>query len=569
MMSLSYNPIRTALHYLLFLFVLSATSTAQAETDQQQILVTPNTLETLQGFLKLRKDQKQDIEALNKRLKETQSEAQKQAYKQELAGLEADLQSTTRNFESIAAGVNLAKLRTPEEDKFNFQEELFALLKPAIDEMKDMTAHVRQKSDLREKISVYQDRLPVIEQALANINGLIQQSKDPQLLQSLKATADGWQKQQKFLQSELRAAQLELDKLVASETSLTEASQSYLKSFFQKRGLYLTEALLVVLGVALLSRLSFAAMQRYLPGFRKRHRSFRIRLIELLHRIFTILWIILGPMLVFYLVEDWVLFSLGILILLGIGWTLRQTLPRYWHQIQLFLNIGSVREGERILLDGLPWQVSQINVFCTLVNPVAELSLRVPINELVELKSRPAKSDEPWFPCRKGDWVILSDGTRGKVIGISPEMVQLVERGGAQLTYQTEAFLAASPRNLATNFRLKEILGISYKHQPQSTGKIPELLDAYLRRRVEQEGYGEQLVNLRVEFAQANSSSLDLAVIADFSGELGDLYNRLRRAIQRWCVDACTEYDWEIPFPQMTLSGAVTGRTNSNETEQQ
>jgi hypothetical protein len=409
----------------------------------------------------------------------------------------------------------------------------------------------------------------VIEQALANINGLIKQSKDPQLLQSLKATADGWQKQQKFLQSELQAAKLELDKLITSETSLTEASQSYLKSFFQKRGLYLTEALLVVLGVALLSRLSFAAMQRYLPGFRKRHRSFRIRLIELLHRIFTILWIILGPMLVFYLVEDWVLFSLGILLLLGIAWTLRQTLPRYWHQIQLFLNIGSVREGERILLDGLPWQVSQVNVFCTLVNPVAELSLRVPINDLVELKSRPAKPDEPWFPCRKGDWVILSNGTRGKVIGISPEMVQLVERGGAQLTYQTGDFLAASPRNLATNFRLKEILGISYKHQPQSTGKIPELLDAYLRRRVEQEGYGEQLVNLRVEFAQANSSSLDLAVIADFSGELGDLYNRLRRAIQRWCVDACTEYDWEIPFPQMTLSGAVTGRTNSNETERQ
>jgi len=60
-----------------------------------------------------------------------------------------------------------------------------------------------------------------------------------------------------------------------------------------------------------------------------------------------------------------------------------------------------------------------------------------------------------------------------------------------------------------------------------------------------------------VEFALANNSSLDLAVIADFSGQLGDLHNRLRRAIQRWSVDACTEYGWEIPFPQMTLHGAV------------
>ena len=546
----------TLLHCLLLLLLLCVSVEITAQTTEPESAA-GNTLETLQGFIKLRKGLKQDIETLNKKLKETESEAQKQAYKQELAQLEADLQSTNRNFDSIAAGVNLAKLRGAGEEKFNFQEEVFALLKPAIDEMKEMTAHVRQKSDLREKITQYQERLPVIEKALVNINQLIAQTKDPQLLQSLKATADGWQKQSTFLQSELRAAQLELDKLVASETSITEASQSYLKSFFQKRGFYLTVALLVVLGIALLSRLSYAAMQRYLPGFRKQHRSFRIRLIELLHRIFTLLFLILGPMLVFYLVEDWVLFSLGILLLLGIGWTLRQTLPRYWHQVQLFLNIGSVREGERVLLDGLPWQVQQINVFSILVNPVADLSLRVPIKDLVDLKSRPARSDEPWFPCRKGDWVILNDGTRGKVIGISPEMVQLVERGGAQLTYLTADFLAGSPRNLATNFRVKETLGISYRLQAQSTGEIPQMLDAYIRKRVTEEGYGEQLINLRVEFAQANSSSLDLVVIADFSGELGDLYNRLRRALQRWFVDACTEYGWEIPFPQLTLSGTL------------
>jgi len=550
---------RRALLPLLLIFLLSSISSLSTAQTEQGMSADANTLETLQGFIELRKGLKQDIEALNKKLQETQSEAQKQVYRQELAQLEADLQSTSRNFENIAAGVNLAKLRAPGEEKFNFQEEVFALLKPAIDEMKEMTAHVRQKSNLREKIALYRARLPVIEQALDNVHQLIGQTQDAQLQQSLKATADAWQKQQAFLQSELRAARLELDKLIASETSITEASQSYLKSFFQKRGLYLTEAVLLVIGIMLLSRLSYAAMQRYLPGFRKRHRSFRIRLIELVHRILTLLLIILGPMLVFYLVEDWVLFSLGILLLLGIAWTLRQTLPRYWHQIQLFLNVGSVREGERILMDGLPWQVWQINMFSTLINPVADLTLRVPINELVDLKSRPARADEPWFPCRKGDWVILGDGTRGKVIGISPELVQLVERGGAQLTYLTADFLAASPRNLATNFRVKEVLGLSYRLQATITSEIPATLDAYLRRRMEQEGYGEQLVNLRVEFAQANSSSLDLVVIADFKGELGDLYNRLRRAIQRWCVDACSENGWEIPFPQMTLSGSVTG----------
>lgn len=81
-------------------------------------------------------------------------------------------------------------------------------------------------------IALYKERLPVIEQALNNINQLQQQSDDQLLSQSLKSTAETWKKQQAFMLSELQAAQLQFDKLVASETSITEASQSYLKSFF-------------------------------------------------------------------------------------------------------------------------------------------------------------------------------------------------------------------------------------------------------------------------------------------------------------------------------------------------
>jgi hypothetical protein len=546
----------------IFLFFMpmighAQTDPAAAVSTAAETTVVTDTLETLVSFVKLRDELRLDIKALNKQIDSAQSEAAKGKLRQEREKLESDLRTTTRNLENIAAGVDISRLRAEKQEDFNFQKEIFALLKPAFDEMKEMTSHVRQKSDLREKIVYYEERLPVIKRALANVGRLQKRSKDESLKTSLKSTAAIWRKQQAFMQSELQAARLQLDKLEAAETSITEASQSYLKSFFQKRGLYLSEALLLVMAILLLSRLSYTAMQRHIPGFRKKHRSFRVRLVELVHRVFTVLMVILGPMIVFYLVEDWMLFSLGILLLLGITLTLRHTLPRYWHQVQLFLNIGSVREGERILMDGLPWQVQQINVFCTLSNPVADISQRVPIADLIELKSRPAKPDEPWFPCKKGDWVILSDGVRGRVIGISNELVQLVERGGSLLTYQTSDFLANSPRNLATNFRIKETLGISYSLQKESTARIPEILHRYIQQRAEQEGYGEQLLNLRVEFAQAGNSSLDLAVIADFKGELGDLYNRLRRAIQRWCVDACSDYGWEIPFPQMTLHGAL------------
>ena len=197
-----------------------------------------------------------------------------------------------------------------------------------------MTSHVRLKSDLKERIAYYQGKLPITERAVANINGLLKYTKDEALQVKLQSMLADWQKQLTFMQSELQSAELQLDKLERSEASLAETSQSYLKSFFQKRGFYLIQALLVVLAILLLSRLSYALMVKLIPGYRKVHRSFPIRLLDLMHRILTGLLVILGPMVVFYVVEDWVLFSLGILLLLGIGLTLRQALPRYWQQIQ-------------------------------------------------------------------------------------------------------------------------------------------------------------------------------------------------------------------------------------------
>jgi hypothetical protein len=81
------------------------------------------------------------------------------------------------------------------------------------------------------------------------------------------------------------------------------------------------------------------------------------------------------------------------------------------------------------------------------------------------------------------------------------------------------------------------------------------LLLAHIKQRLEEEGYGEKLLNLRVEFERASASSLDILVIADFKGELAELYNRLRRSLQRYCVEACSVNGWEIPFTQLTLHG--------------
>ena len=220
------------------------------------------------------------------------------------------------------------------------------------------------------------------------------------------------------------------------------------------------------------------------------------------------------------------------------------------------LNIGSVRENERLILYGVPWRVASINVFCKLVNPNLEVELRLPIEDAVPLVSRPYKKEEPWFPCKKDDWIVVGSAKRAKVVSLSHEQIEVVERGGKRITYPTDVFLQACPVNLSQNFRIRVPFGVSYELQGVVTSTIPEIIKAYIEAQMIEADYCKNCLNLQVEFLQANSSSLDLIILADFKGEVADICKRLERAIQKWCVDCCTDNNWEIPFPQLTVHKA-------------
>ncbi|MCP4720024.1 MAG: hypothetical protein GY860_11255, partial [Desulfobacteraceae bacterium] len=355
------------------------------------------------------------------------------------------------------------------------------------------------------------------------------------------------------IQNKLDLVEMQLAEIEREESSLLESSKKSIKNFFRTRGLFLFIALVACIGVVFLIRFSYLFLIRFVPGYNARYRPFHIRVFDLVYRGLSFFLTLFVLILVFYVFEDWVLLSLAIIFLMGIGWGAKHTLPRFWHQSRFMLNIGSVREGERLFYQGVPWLVKKINVFTTLENPTLGVSLRLPLEDLMDKSSRPFHKKEPWFPCRRNDWVILADGTRGCVTSLSHEMVEMVQRGGAQKVYQTGDFLAQSPLNLSVNFRLKILFGISYALQAESTHGVLEILAAHIREQIIAEGYEKSLLNLRVELAQAGGSSLDLVVIADFKGEMAPLYNRLSRAIQRWCVDACTQNNWDIPFPQLTI----------------
>ncbi len=515
-----------------------------------------NTLPTLKSILELRSHLKKRLKEKKILLKRAASESEKEKLQHDIEKLNEQLTKSGNDFDRIAAGVDVSLFQDRKEQKFDWKEEITALVRPALDEMKRVTAKMRQKSQLNMELERATKLLPEAKEAVENLKALMARAEDRAVKTELKKELAEWQNKVQQLDNELSIARMQLDQLDREEESMVEASQKSVKHFLQTRGLYIFLALTTSVGISLLCWLFYRFLVRVLPGYRQEHISLRLRILDLAFRVLSVVFALVGLFAVLYAAQDWVLLSIAIIFLLGIGWTARLAIPKMWNQGRLMLNIGPVREGERVLLDGVPWFVRKINVYSMFDNPELGVTRRIPVEKLLDMESRPFDKSERWFPCRRGDWVILSDNTRGRVVSQSHEMVELVMRGGARKSYLTSDFLSMNPLNLSNNFRIKVSFGVSYDLQEHSTALIPDALSEYISERLNQEGYQEHLKNLRVEFAEAGASSLDLVVIADFDGEMAPLYNRIRRAIQRWSVEASTINNWDIPFPQLTIHKA-------------
>jgi hypothetical protein len=283
-----------------------------------------------------------------------------------------------------------------------------------------------------------------------------------------------------------------------------------------------------------------------------------VRLVDVAVQAFAVVAGIFTALLVLYAASDWVLLGLALLFLAGLAWASKQALPLFFEQAKLMLNLGSVREGERLSLHGVPWEVRRINVYTDLVNPaLTGGKLRLPIRDLIPLVSRPFDAKEAWFPTNEGDWVVLADETYGRVIQQTPDWVQVIQLGGARKTYATTDFLAQVPQNLSSNFRVSAVFGIDYRHQAIATGEVPACFQQRLEKGLTALVDPGEILNVAVELREAGSSSLDYAILADFAGSAAPKFQKLDRLIACICVDVCNEKGWGIPFTQITLHQAT------------
>lgn len=481
---------------------------------------------------------------------------EKQKTEARIQELGAKREELLKNLEFVITGFDQQSYTPQAGAEMDLQAETRDLLLPIVQELKQMTASPREVESLRRQVAQLQQRRSLAAVAVRRLEAQMKLEENTTLKPLMQELLGNWKKRQNDSDTELAVAEFKLEELEVKRGGMLGALREITSGFFRQRGRNLLMAVCISLLIFGGMRLLWGRLQM-LPQLRRKNRSFGLRMVVVAYHLCSFLLAAFSALLVFYLAGDWVLLGLATMFLVGIAWTGKQTLPVVYEQLKLILNLGSVREGERVIYNGLPWEVRTIGMFSELRNPALDCGqMRLPLRDLTALISRPTE-DELWFPCSVDDWVCLSDGTHGKVVTQSPEWVQLVLLGGSRRTYPTRVFLDLCPENLSKSFRVRSIFGIDYSHQALCTTEIPAKLKDSLERELRSLVGGDHLKNVSVDLSEAASSSLNYTVLADFSGEVAQRYSFLTRAIQRICVDACNEHGWNIPFTQLTVHQAA------------
>ncbi len=471
----------------------------------------------------------------------------------------AELARLRRDLEGITTGVDLDSFESTPRTKIDLVSELQDLLEPLIKQLQAATEEPRLIERLRTQIAYHEERERLAKQALAKVLRLLgMATTDHDVRAELGRIQRIWEGHRAAAVNQLAVARTQLEQRLESRKSLTELTRSTLDEFFRERGRNLLYAVLAFLAVFFGLRLASRPVQRWSQRRRSKAADapFYLRLVKVAYHALVILAAVAAALIVLYAAGEWGLLAMALLVLLGVVWASRQALPRYFQQVRFALNLGTVRERERVEVNGLPWRVDRLGFSSRLVNPALSGGvLNLPLGELVGKHSRPSAPQEPWFPCREGDLVALSDGTRGRVALQTPEVVQLVHGGGARTTYRTAAFLGLSPRETSSGFVISAVFGIDYAHQAAATREVPQRMAERLRAALG-EAVGASLRGVGVEFKQAAASSLDYEVFAEFNGDVADREGQLLRLIHGTLVDLCNDQGWSIPFPQLTIHQA-------------
>ncbi len=546
--------VRRSLILASLLVSLATTASLPAQTHTPPSGLPPNEA-ALKSLINAIETQEQAVKEKRAQLDKAVTPEEQKSLFDELTSLTNKLYQTSHDLTSVASGIPYDHVASDKgAPPLSLQKEINDLLVPVISVLKEATEKPRAIETLTSQIESGREHVARLKTSIENIRNRLPAYQDISVKQRLESVLATLEADLRETENDLNIQGHRRDDLKAGQKSILATSSELFSKYFQVRLLNLFLAISTFLVLSFGARLTYQYVNRFSFLTKRGKPSFYRRLIDVLYYSLTFFGAIFAAILVLYVRGDWMLLSLGVLFLAGLALVAKNAIPHYYEQTRLLLNLGEIREGERIVIDQVPWLVESLNFFTTLSNPrLTGGQLRIPIRQLSTMVSRPYDPKEPWFPCEEGDWVSLDDGALGRIILQTPEQVQMVFIGGIRKTYSVSTFLENNPKNLSQGFRIATSIGLDYRHQKQIAKEIPASLQSDIHQRLIEEIDREHLHHVFVEFNSAAASSLDLYIGADVTGDLASKHDQLSRTLQRLALESCQQHGWSIALPQLNL----------------
>lgn len=551
----------STLYQVIFSLILIITIGLTTPLSAQETIAENEAYAVLEATEKSIIDTQEKINEAKKELTSADSEESAAAIKERIEQLQSRLNQARNEFEKYAlGGIDLHYIKEKEnitDLNYDWQAELLQIVQPVFAEIQRLTQNSRERDTLTRDLSLYNEKIEQLEKGLEFLQKAPFEQLTPESQKRLEVIQSNWETFLTDLLRERDRTQTLLDAMV-TDKSFMESLKDGLLDFIKGRGLILVVSFSTfILVLYLLTKgmdLLIARRAKKEQGMIQRV-NLKGRLLLLAYRVFSVVVSVIAYLIVLHAMGDMVLFGIAILILLALIFAFRNYVPKYFSEIRLFLNLGSARQGERVIYRGIPWRIERITLYsATLVNPAIDNGrIRLMLPELATLTSRPLQSDEIWFPAKVGDSFILPNGVFGEVKRITPESVYL-NSFNSTIIYPAPDFIAGAPTNLSYGYYAVADFGLSYKHFATPVDEIFTKLKAYIEEFLSHTGMHDQYNSISVEFRRINEGiSLVYTVIVAMKGSGAGYYFQSGRLLQEACLRCAQKEGWSMPFTNIEM----------------
>ncbi|MBL4870058.1 MAG: hypothetical protein JKX72_03790, partial [Robiginitomaculum sp.] len=472
---------------------------AQAERQAGQALI-----KSLLSLSTALGERQKHLKDLNTDLDKAKEEAKKAALETEINSLTQEVLLVQEEIDLIVLGLQSQQFskESGAASPVDIKKEIGRIFEPIIFSLERATEPARRMEKLRKLSEQAQARTQIARETLAHLE--IFEGNEIKYPESVQERLDSYKEiwTSRLKEAEGLSNALNEQLLSAGRVNSRSASEfaKDFGGFIRGRG----ESILIALGLAggFILVLQFIRVLTS-KTYRKNHAGVLSASMRVFGMALSFIGVLGGFVIaisIFNIRQDWLLLAMSILLALGVGWTFVRSLSTFLEQSRVLLNLGAVREGERTVINGIPYKVERLGVYSKLINPdLKGGELTYPIRELIGMHSRPVTQGEKWFPTKIGDW-ILRDGSFFEVINQTPEHVVIKKGSGAEDFIPVAEFLGTEFEVISNGYAVVYNFGLGYQHLSDAREIIPTIVNETVKKRIELEMDAGALVNVLTRF---------------------------------------------------------------------